>query len=157
MQGVYPLPFGYPKSLRYMYISMQSFPYSGKVVSWSYYVAEADAWLFVGIWRSVGNSGFTLLEKVQLPTGSLGYHNFTVPTAMEFRIGDFFGVHTKTGSKLGLSFCNPDSEYPTCKCDDVFQRYVIADIQDESLPVGGSVTLNTDKVAAFAIMANIEP
>ena len=160
MLGTYPLEFGSGYSPGHLFVNMRSFPYTGKVVSWSYYVAKPSNTLFVGIYRSLGNLRLTLLERVQLPVHSTGYHNYTLPTPMKVRIGDFFGIHTILGSGTAISDCGLNSAYPTCKCIDVFQRYMRlrSNSRVEHNPVGSTVQMEDFIVIkTYSIIANIEP
>ena len=80
--GVYPIqatdgPMGA------LHISnSHTFPYSGKVVSWSYYMTTTNAALFAGIWRKVDMNSIQLIDKVELPTDHVGYTTHVLSTPM---------------------------------------------------------------------------
>ena len=157
MIGIYPERFDTVGTTR-LFINAEPFPYSGKVVSVSYYLHEAtDTALLVGIWQHVGNNTFKLLNKVQLPTSNQGFNNHVFNNPMLFQAGECFGFHTAAApARTGLSLCTPTSQWPACNCG-YSSPYYKAKIRDQHLPIDVTVTLSKIAHRAVAIMANIEP
>ena len=155
--GTYPQNYG-KAGITHLVIGTEPFPYSGRVVSWSYYLGKANGSLFAGIWRQVTNSSFRLLDKIQLPTYNSGYNNHVLANPMQFQIVDFYSVHSKTGvkEKTGLSFCGGKRQPPACNCG-VSTRYLNRHLKDEELPLNRTVTMANFVVKTIAIMANIKP
>ena len=61
MMGIYPEKFG-TGGITQLLINNEPFPYSGKVVSVSYYLDAANGALLFGIWRKVDSSTFKTTE-----------------------------------------------------------------------------------------------
>ena len=156
MIGTYPEKF-VTGGINRLFINAEPFPYSGKVVSVSYYLHEANGALLFGIWRQVGVITFTLLDKVQLPTSNQGLNNQVLANPMQFQAGEYFGFHTTASpTKTFLSVCQPGSQLPACKCGYA-TPYHRQRLRDAQLPIGVTVTMEDMDIKEIALMANIEP
>ena len=143
-----------------LYISdSHTFPYSGKVVSWSYYMTTTNAALFAGIWRKVDASSFKLIDKVQLPTDHIGYTTHVLSTPMYVQVGDHIGYHSKRGFKEGVSYCPGYDSLPQCNCN-LPRKSIMIRKKNVDFPTGQIVTFSmSDDIVhrAGAVMANLEP
>ena len=155
MMGTYPEKFD-KGGISKLFINTEPFPYSGKVVSVSYYLAEANGALLLGIWRQVGGNTFTLLNKVELPTSNQGLNNQVLTNPMQFQTGEFFGFHTKAQQRTSVSNCHIVSQLSACNCR-FLTSYYGREITDENLPIGVTVTLDVTTNRIIASMVNIEP
>ena len=157
--GMYPSK-AHAGAMANLFISYShTFPYSGKVVSWSYYMTTTNAVLFAGIWREVDASSFKLIDKVQLPTDHLGYTTHVLSTPMYVQVGDHIGYHSKNGFRTGLSFCYRQSSLPQCNCNLPRESIVLVK-RNEDLPTGQILTVSISDDVIYkegAIMANLEP
>ena len=135
------------------------FPYSGKVVSWSYYMTTTNAAFFAGIWRKIDASSFKLIDKVQLPTDHIGYTTHVLSTPMYVQVGDHIGYHSKRGFKTGVSSCPVHGSLPHCNCN-LPRKSIMIRKKNEDLPTGQIETFSmSDDIVhrEGAVMANLEP
>uniref|UniRef100_A0A0B7ATX1 Basement membrane-specific heparan sulfate proteoglycan core protein n=1 Tax=Arion vulgaris TaxID=1028688 RepID=A0A0B7ATX1_9EUPU len=68
------------------------FPCDGTVLAWEYYRLSTQGSAFVGVWRQIGNTEFTLIRKTELPAAAAGLNSVDVEVPIQVQQGDFIGI-----------------------------------------------------------------
>lgn len=114
-----------------------AFPCNGRVIGWEYYRASASGTAFLGVWRQVSGSEFTLIGKTRIPAGQVGFHAVSTEIPIRVNQGDFIGVHYPRAQRSGVvaSSIAGDKGVPI---NELFQNYYIQMFDDqvvEGVPV----------------------
>lgn len=111
---------------------------SGYITELWYYSGARNALVYVGIWRQLAQNVYELKKKIPLTPDSVGLHRVSYSPAIEVERGDFIGIHhSRFASSQGVvPFATEDDSVQT----DLY-RTVLADVYDEELQEGQSITL----------------
>ncbi|XP_067659130.1 basement membrane-specific heparan sulfate proteoglycan core protein-like isoform X2 [Haliotis asinina] len=131
------------------------FPCNGNVVGWEYYRLIPTGVAYVGVWKQVTDTEFTLVGKTELPPGPTGIRIVQLQTPINVQRGDFIGIFYPRGTPNNV-IASATLEDENVSLNEMFQDYYVElynDMIQEGIPFNIETVQYSKTDATFAIRA----
>ncbi|XP_048238836.1 basement membrane-specific heparan sulfate proteoglycan core protein-like isoform X2 [Haliotis rufescens] len=131
------------------------FPCNGNVVGWEYYRLIPTGVAYVGVWKQVTDTEFTLVGKTELPPAPTGIRIVQLQSPINVQRGDFIGIFYPRGTPNNV-IASATLEDDIISLNEMFQDYYVQlydDMIQEGIPFNIESVPYSKTDATFAIRA----